>query len=466
MKNKFININRWTLLAFIGVAMLAMLFTACEDDNSEGGPITISKVFLEDANSSVPDREVTFVRLGQLMRIEGSGFSNLKKVYINGLSAYFNPVMVSNNSMLVSVPKVTPIVDAEPELRNTIKLVNDNYDTSIDFEIRAAAPSITNISHTLPLAGEIITVYGTGLIEVSKVVFPGDVEVTEGIASDVDGEMFTVVVPEGVSPEGGSLLVECANGGAYSPAYFNFKEGVILDFDGNGVHGFWGSASSMITGDDLESTTIGTGNVSQGIYVPHRPSRIAAFEPSTIRDSEVWTAGDGTDDWKGQLTSYVPATTPLDQIAFQFDIYVPDAWEESGYLKICLVNGFSGGEWEGACYNYVPWLVNGEVEAFHTTGWTTVTVPLNMFYKFSDGDFTFADVLALRAEYDSDPKKFKNFGFYFENSDFTLDKITGNESDNEIEFTSAKTSVRVYTDNWRIVSLETPTYSDFPETQE
>ena len=46
-------------------------------------------------------------------------------------------------------------------------------------------------------------------------------------------------------------------------------------------------------------------------------------------------------------------------------------------------------------------------------------------------------------------------------SDIKLSNITKNSS--EIEFASSATSVNVYTDNWRVVSLETPTYSDFPE---
>lgn len=462
MNKIFSHRNYWITITFLGLLFFTILLPSCEDDDPTGSPITINKVFLEDASSSVPDREVTFARLGQLLRIEGSGFTGLKKVYINGYSTYFNPVMVSDNSMLVSVSRNTPIIEADPGVRNTIRLANDNYDATIDLEIRSSAPTITNISHTLPLVGEAITVYGTGLIEVNKVVFPGNVEVTKGITSDEDGEFFSVVVPEGVSPEGGSLLIECANGGVYSPAYFNFKAGVILDFDGNGSQGYWGwsETGSMINADDLKSESIGTGNVSQGNYVPHRPERISSFPAAKDRNSEVWTAGNDVDNWRGQLTSYIPATTPVDEVAFQFDMYVPEEWSGSGYLKICLVNAFNGGEWSGNCYNYVPWIIDGEVVPLQTDGWTTVTIPLNMFYAFSDGDFTFEDVLAVR-----ESASWKNFGFYFENSDFTLENITGNESDSEIEFASSETSVNVYTDNWRIVSLETPGYSDFPEEE-
>ena len=449
-----LNKKYWASIALLSMMVFGMLFTSCDNNDSEGGAITITKVFLEDVNSSVPDREVSFARLGQLLRIEGSGFEGLKKVYINGYSTYFNVVFVSNNSMLVSVSADTPILEAEPSVRNTIRFVNDNNEFTFPFEIRAGKPEITRISNTMPNAGETITVYGSGLTEVSKVVFPGNVEVTSGIVSDEDGESFTVVVPSGISDLGGSIYAETSNGGVYSPRYFNFKKGVLLNFDGQGSHGYWGSSTSMIQPADLESAALGTGNISQGKYVPHRPARIASFDAAKNRCSEVWTAGNGVDNWRAQLTPYIPASTALDKVAFQFDIYVPDVWRDSGFLKICMINNFNGGEWAGACYNFVPWIKDGKAIGVNTTGWITVTIPLNKFYAWSKEAFTFETVLAYR-----EAATYQNFGIYFENSDVKLSNVTGNAS--EVEFPSKATSVKVYTDNWRIVPLDTPVYNDF-----
>lgn len=450
-----LNKKYWAPIALLGIMFFSTLFTSCDNNDSEGGTITISKVFLEDVNSTVPDREVTFARLGQALRIQGSGFTGLKRVYINGYQTYFNVVFVSNNSMLINVSADTPILEADPSVRNTIRFVNDNNETTFSFEIRSGKPAITNISNTMPNAGETITVSGTGLTEVSKVVFPGNIEVSTGITSDEDGEFFTVAVPNGVSDNGGSLFVQTSNGGVYSPAYFNFKKGVLLDFDGRGQHGYWGTSTSMIQPEDLASLALGTGNVSQGKYVPHRPARIASFDAAKNRCTEVWTAGNGVDNWRTQLTPYIPASTPLDKVALQFDVYVPDIWKDSGFLKICMVNNFNGGEWTGAVYNYVPWIVDGKSVAFQTTGWTTVTIPLNKFYAWSKEPFTFETVLAYR-----EAATYQNFGFFFENSDVKLKDVTGTAS--EVEFASKPTSVKVYTDNWRIVSLDTPVYNDFP----
>jgi len=450
-----LNRRFWAPIALLVMMVFSMLFVACENNDSEGGgPITISKVYLEDVNSSVPDRQVTFARLGQTIRIEGTGFTGLKKVYINGLSTYFNVVFLSDKSMIIDIANDTPIIDADPSVRNTIRFVNDGNETTFTFDIRAAKPSISSISNTLPNPGETITVYGTGLTEVSKVVFPGNIETKTGITSDKEGKFFTVTVPAGVSANGGSLFVTTSNGGVYSPAYFNFKKGVLLNFDGQGQHGYWGTADSMIQPADLESVALGTGNVSQGKYVAHRPARIASFAAAKNRCSEVWTAGNGVDDWRGQLTPYIPANTPLNKVALQFDIYVPNEWKDSGFLKICLINNFNGGEWAGACYNYVPWIVNGKSVAYQTTGWTTVTIPLNKLYSWSKDSYTFETILAYR-----EAATYKNFGFYFENSDVKLKDVTGTDSD--VVFASKATSVKVYTDNWRIVSLDTPVYNDF-----
>jgi hypothetical protein len=454
--------NIWLLL---GLLMATVGFSSCEEDEDpvNNAPINVNTVYLQDADSDVPDREVNFARLGQVLRVEGSGFEGIRELYVNGYNTYFNPVYVTNNNMLFRLSGETPTVEAEDAIRNTIRFVKPGTDYVHEFEIRASAPSISRVSHTMPRAGDPITIYGSGLVEIDRVVFPGDVEVTEGIVSDEEGEFVTVNVPDGLT-ESGAIFVEGANGGAYSPAYFNFKEGVILDFDGNGQQGFWGweEDGSMINDEDLESANIGTGNVSQGTYVAHRPDRIESFPANSTRLTEVWTAGNDVDYWRGQLTPHIPASTPVSEVAFQFDVYVPEAWSGTGFLKICLHNSFNGGEWSGDAYNYVPWIEEKEVLPFETDGWMTVTVPFSDFYSFSDSEeeYTFEDVLVAREE-----SSYKNFGFYFENSDFTLAQVTGNDSD-EGEFVASETSIDVYTDNWRVVPLEQPQYTDFPESSE
>ncbi|MEZ5005923.1 MAG: hypothetical protein R2738_07770 [Bacteroides graminisolvens] len=114
------------VVLFIVLFITSLTLTSCNDDeNNNGAEMTITGVYLEDADSDVPDRLVEFARLGQLIRVEGKGFTGLKKVYINGYSCYFNPVMVSDKSFVVSVNKNIPTTEAEEAIRNTVRLVKD-----------------------------------------------------------------------------------------------------------------------------------------------------------------------------------------------------------------------------------------------------------------------------------------------------------------------------------------------------
>ncbi|MDR2813218.1 MAG: hypothetical protein LBB79_00955, partial [Prevotellaceae bacterium] len=234
MKNH-LNKIFWLTPVLLGALAVAGL-TACssDDDEASSAPIKVTAVYLEDVQSgSNTDRLVAFARLGQTIRLEGAGFSGLKKIYVNGYETYFNPVFVTENNVWLTLSGSTPTVEADAAVRNTIALEKSGQPRVVhQFEIRASAPAVTRISHTMPQAGDVITLYGTGLHGVTSVTFPTNVVVTEGIVSDDEnGEFCVVTVPEGLSDEGGALLVTCANGGAYSPACFNFKKGLYHDFD-------------------------------------------------------------------------------------------------------------------------------------------------------------------------------------------------------------------------------------------
>ena len=79
----------WTLCLLFA----AFSFVACSDDDNGNSDelrpstsMTIDKVFLQDVKSNVPDREVTFARLGQLIRIQGSGFVRFSSMAMRHIS--------------------------------------------------------------------------------------------------------------------------------------------------------------------------------------------------------------------------------------------------------------------------------------------------------------------------------------------------------------------------------------------
>ncbi len=243
--------------------------TACDDDDdNDSTPITVNAVYLQDVDSSVPDREVDFARLGQLVRIEGSGFKGLKKIYVNGYDTYFNNALMTDLNVWVTLDSDTPIDKAEESVRNTIRFVKNGTETTYSFTIRAASPSVSSVNNTLPMAGETVVVYGTNLQETTQLTLPGGVIVTD-IESDDDGEWYSFVMPEGCT-ESGCILSEGANGSASTPAYFNESGGMILNFDGTGDMGSW---SATYGSDDLATDPLGTG---RGTVVPAVPASVVA----------------------------------------------------------------------------------------------------------------------------------------------------------------------------------------------
>lgn len=439
MKKKIYS-DFWTL--FLVSLACVFLLNSCSDDNDDGTdtPMMIAKVYLEDAQSSVPDREVTFARLGQTLRLEGSGFTGVKNVLLNGYDNYFNPVYITDRSMLVSISQNVPTITAPENERNTIRLEkSENNSYTYSFEIRASAPSVTGISHTMPQAGDRIIIYGTGLQGVTSVVFPGNVTVSSGISSDnVDGKFCIVTVPEGISNEGGSILVTGANGGAYSPAYFNFKKGLFQNFDD--VNNYAWASGIDDAGTPLTAVIPASadGPKSQGGY---QCFNVDGETIAANTDIRYWT---NSSSWLSGLLSVIPAGTAASDCGVQMDLYVEGAWT-SGVIRMVMADGSGTNRY---CMIYRPWYASGAVVPFENPGfWFTVTLP------FSDSDDytgkTFGDVVTSMAN-----ASYKQSGLWFHNIGVT----------DVVEPTA--TNVKIYFDNLRVVPLNTPSYSDFPDDEE
>ena len=429
MNNKILN-KLWAL----AMVIILIAYTACEKTTDNSGPATIQKVYLENAQSSVPDREVTFARLGQVIRLEGSGFEGITKVLINGESCYFNPVFVTDNSMIVQISSDVPTSSAPEDVKNTIVLFKGNNGYSYPFEIRAAAPSITAVSHTMPVAGDEITITGTGLQGVTQVIFPGDIEASTFSSDDEDGKWVKVTIPDGIT-ESGSITVISANGGAYSSACFNYKEGLVHNFDDIQNYS-WGSG---VDNTALTATLPASGNCkSQGGYqVFNKDANLGANS-----DQRFWLNSTSIFD---NITNFIPGSTAAADCGMQMDIYVEGAWN-SGIIRFVMADGSGSSRY---CMIYQPVYVGGAYnpDAFVNPGcWFTITLPFDLSDDYNGK--TLDDVVASMSV-----ASYKQAGPWFENSG-----ISG-------VFDPVQATEKVYFDNIRFVPLTTPTYSDFPEEE-
>ena len=467
---------------FLCLAIAAVVFTGCKDDDNGGSTtqMTIDKIFLENINDEVnKDREVEFARLGQLLRIQGSGFMGLKKIYINGYETYFNNALMTDNNVWVTLNGDTPVEKADESVRNTITLYkSDSNKLVYKFTIRAAAPSISSCDNTLPKAGETVTVYGTNLQETTKVTLPGGIEITSGIISDEDGKWYSFTMPDGVT-EAGSITSEGANGTAVTPAYFNDFRCFVTDFDGKGELGSW---SATYSSDDLVSDPLATGRGKVAMLVPQVKLDAGGLDAGS--NSLLWaTAGNdnANDDWS-RMFSIIPETTLASNLALQFDIYCPEPWDESGQLEFSLQNNLSNYGWNSDCTKFsaqykntaavwIPWLNDDGTHQAFTTGqrWQTITLPLSKFGNYnpetakSDADKATAAAATLRqVSDDRNAGSYRNFLFLFVNGDIkTEEGVTP-----VLNYPAKLFTQKIYIDNIRVVNTTAIKVNEFDDNEQ
>ena len=442
MKN-IIYKNKWTQFILLTLFVSSFALSSCKtEDDGISTPIKISKVYLENVNSSVPDREVQFARLSQTIRLEGSGFVGVQKVFINGYKTYFNPVLISDNSMLVTISRETPTLEAPEDIRNTIRLEKSVTNFVVHpFEIRAAAPSITRISHTMPQAGELIVIYGTGLQNVTEITFPGDIVVTkaDGIESDDErGRWCTVIVPN-IGENSGEVFLKSINGGAYSPAYFNRREGLLQNFDDK-LPGNGGWSSGEVSDDLTDVIPAGAGNLpkSQGTYRSlNKGGKQMAASENQVDLSRYWM---NLPPWE-EASAGIAMNTSTANCGVQMDIYYEGEWN-SGHIRFVVADG-----WGASRYSmlYAPWAEGGNRTVVENFGcWFTITFPFSNSEDFKD--LTLESVLNQYNE-----ANYKQSGPWLENGN-----MNGVES-------RASNLGNVYFDNIRVVPLAAREYSDYPE---
>jgi hypothetical protein len=421
-------------------------FASCQEKDPYAGngkaPI-IRKVFLEDGQSSVYDREVVFARLGQMIRIEGENLLGVVELYINGYKSIFNQTLMTDNSMLVQINTAVPVMDVDPEVKDKIRVVKrDGQEGSFSFEIRAAAPSISDVSHTMAQAGEEITIKGTNMHNAEAVLFPGDIAATTFTSDNEKGEWVVVVVPEGIATSG-SVSVVGSNGTAVSPPYFNFKEGLLHNFD-DVSNASWASGVDAATLTNALLPATGSGPKSQGSY-----NLFNAGGNLGNADQRYWLNSAVAGGIMGgeAVGKVIPVTTSVDLCGIQMDIYVEGEWN-SGLIRMTMVDGM--GDARG-CMTWTPIYPGNKRDpsAFVNPGsWFTITMPFGSGADFATK--TLGDVITQMAA-----AQFLQCGPWLENKASQL-------PDGE----SVTATGKIYFDNIRIVPLEAPATTDYPEPED
>ncbi len=208
-------------LPLVFISFLVSLSSCDTDDNLSASNLEIKSISLA-ANDSIVSTGFS----NNMYIIRGTGFKTLQKIYFNERDTYFNPTLVTDNVIFVTIMDETPYKGDN----NSLVLETKSSSITYDFPVGAPPPVITNFSPVAAGAGEIVTIEGTVFDNLIAVRFDDiDAEIV-----DYTDTQIRVRVPEGIVQS--LIYVETLGGLTESTATFGFKS---IIYDDNLAEGWW-----------------------------------------------------------------------------------------------------------------------------------------------------------------------------------------------------------------------------------
>lgn len=376
----------------------ASVLASCVDEPDKfeltAGQPTINYIRLQDVASK--DSLLTEAYTATPICIVGENLTSIKEMYFNDVKAVLNTSYITNNTMLVSVPKDIPGSNT-----GKIYMVTRDADTvTYDFKVLVPAPVVSSMTNEWTAIGDEAVINGQYFVDDPNqplaITFTGvnnstNIPVTQ--IKEITPSSVRFVVPEGV--EEGQLSVSTIYGKSASKFYFHDSRGLITNFDG--------ATDVVPQGWNITATYSTEGGVD-GQYVQVGP---AETDGGWVEDLKLpfWCG-----NWSGDPMSItsgagIPLRNFIDfsnwqNMSFKFELYIPKSnpWS-AGALQIMFMNyqDAANDSWQNNTYGrtsadggldlpralYNPWKDTGSFD----TGdqWITVTIPLTDFVYNDDG---------------------------------------------------------------------------------
>jgi hypothetical protein len=195
MKKKYNmkNLKKKNIFSYFIVlsTFIGMLYSCANDnDSSESNTLVVNSVSLAQEGDLIPIKQGY---ANNMYIIQGSGFTTVEKIYFNDTETYFNPTLVTDKTIFVTIDESTPYENSSNELRIETKIGTVIY----DFVVAPPGPQLTkgfNPVNANP--DDIITIYGNFFLD-PEVAF-GDIQAT--VVSNTLTEI-KVKVPEGADKQ-------------------------------------------------------------------------------------------------------------------------------------------------------------------------------------------------------------------------------------------------------------------------
>lgn len=369
---------------------------SCSDDDDDVHIYSVwSNVLGEEA------KQLNSVYTGTWIRLDGSGFSGLQAIYCNGLRVTeYNSTYMSDSHLTFRVPSGVPMAfEVEDEsVRNTIRILTSHGEgvyRNFIFKDVNKMPSVTDVSYSLPRAGDFILIMGKFLNNTTAVYFPGNdgnevqvtyVEGSEDMVLSSDGTQIAVKVPEGVGERSGSLRVEMAeiDENYYTPNYMFYDKAMFVhEYEGTAALNYGVSSGSPLNCAYYSADASEVSEVPEGAkaYVFSIPANAPATLPVVADNNSPFgyfrfNTGKQLEYLIGQSNGEFARETDARKVALQADIYMNQDWSTGVVGWRMNKNGGRGNgdsAWNVASWsNSKPYQFNG--------GWKTLTFPIHTKY--------------------------------------------------------------------------------------
>lgn len=340
------------------------------------------------------DRDIVITQafMQEAVCLVGNNLRSINQLWFNDQEAVLNTSYITENTLVVSVPKTKATVRTDK-----IYMITAAKDTvTYDFVVLAPAPVVKAMSNEFAKEGEEVTITGQYFISPITIEFQG--AVIEEADMQLSETAVTFKIPAGTQP--GVVKVTTASGTTKAPFQYRDPRGLITNFDGG--------TDIVPQGWNFKGEYKSEGGVD-GNYVELKSANV-------LDESGAWNEDYKIDFWCGNwngdpmsVTSgpgtpicYVVDFTDFKNMALKFEICIPKSnpWS-SGAMQLIFTNSKNAANdsWQNNTFVHSsasdpagldlcrglwrPWESTGE---FHTDDkWITVTVPFSEFIYNSDG---------------------------------------------------------------------------------
>lgn len=348
------------------LAFTVISYTACKKNDVGGtGAPMITKVRLLSKTDTIPNvihrvtldsssvysdtRNVAFdstvanARLSTQYGILGSNLLTTTKITLNGVSLYFNPVLVTDHTIIVTIPSSG--IPFGPSQTNKLIVTTLHGSASFMLGVQQPPATITSFAPLAAGAGDTITINGTVFDGVTGVYFD---TTRAAIIGTPTTTQIKVKLPAGIAQA--FVYVKTPGGVAKSVASFGFKYVIYADaltfgWGPNNGGGYDGYTSTR----DYQNTA----------HPKRGPYAIAVTFQGSYGALQLGYGGSTIDVTKSNLTS------------IKFSIYGDPATTKVGDRGRIVINGSYGA---GVIFNITPGMYTDYTIPLSTLGNpTTIT---------------------------------------------------------------------------------------------